>query len=583
MEHFSNKKTKGSILAYSLIIMSIMIAIVATLSIATIIEKKSASSTAFSVQAYQTADSGLQLAIRKIDNNPGKTLGGLFGTCSSGAFTGFNDAGAGSYDLNFYYDSPGTQLITDCTNTKVENVRNIKAIGKYREAVRAIQVAVGINCPRSGIVDAYDNSITYGGVTAEDGKCWLDRNLGATQVATSATDANSYGWLFQWGRAADGHQITSPLSGTTSTLATSDTPGHSNFIYVLSTDPYDWRSPQNSNLWQGVSGINNPCPTGFRLPTKGEWVSETNHFLSQDSAGAFGSLLKLSLGGARSTNYGNLYNYRGTLGYYWSSSTQGIYAYPLNFDSSSLSNSNLANRAFGMAVRCVRDDPADTCSSWTYDNWGACQSNGTQTRAILTSIPSGCTGGSPVVSQSCTYVPPTCTSWTYSDWGSCQSNSTQTRTIVTSFPSGCTGGSPVLSQSCTYAPPTCTSWTYSDWGSCQSNSTQTRTIVTSSPSGCAGGSPVLSQSCTPLISCSASPCNSGNGFGCAFGDATYSAYSSNGQMYTRASGGWCDTGWVASTTASCGNPSLYGYETAQVSDGTLYGGTTYGDSCSVSW
>jgi len=45
---------------------------------------------------------------------------------------------------------------------------------------------------------------------------------------------------------------------------------------------------------------------------------------------------------------------------------------------------------------------------------------------------------------------PTCSSWTYSDWGTCQSNSTQTRTVSTSLPSGCTGGSPILSQSCSY-------------------------------------------------------------------------------------------------------------------------------------
>lgn len=40
-----------------------------------------------------------------------------------------------------------------------------------------------------------------------------------------------------------------------------------------------------------------------------------------------------------------------------------------------------------------------------------------------------------------------CTSWTYSDWSSC-SNNQQTRTIISSLPSGCIGGSSVLSQSC---------------------------------------------------------------------------------------------------------------------------------------
>jgi len=48
------------------------------------------------------------------------------------------------------------------------------------------------------------------------GKIWMNRNLGASQVATSSTDANTYGDLYQWGRAADGHQLRT--SGTTSTL-----------------------------------------------------------------------------------------------------------------------------------------------------------------------------------------------------------------------------------------------------------------------------------------------------------------------------------------------------------------------------
>ena len=152
------------------------------------------------------------------------------------------------------------------------------------------------------------------------------------------------------------------------------------------------------------------------------------------------------------------------------------------------------------AVPDVGVTPPATCTSFTYSAWGACQTNNTQTRALLSSSPAGCTGGSPVVSQTCTYIPPVvmCTSFTYSTWGACQTNNTQARTVLSSSPAGCTGGSPVVSQACTYIPPvvTCTSFTYSAWGTCQPNNTQTRTVVSSSPAGCTAGSPVLSQSCT---------------------------------------------------------------------------------------
>jgi hypothetical protein len=45
---------------------------------------------------------------------------------------------------------------------------------------------------------------------------WLDRNLGATQVATSLNDSDAYGDLYQWGRAKDGHEKSS-----TTTIASS--------------------------------------------------------------------------------------------------------------------------------------------------------------------------------------------------------------------------------------------------------------------------------------------------------------------------------------------------------------------------
>lgn len=90
---------------------------------------------------------------------------------------------------------------------------------------------------------------------------------------------------------------------------------------------------------------------------------------------------------------------------------------------------------------------------------------------------------------------PTCTSFTYSDWAACQSNNTQTRIVATSTPTGCKGGTPVLTQSCTYTASTCTSFTYTGWGSCQRNNTQTRRVTASSPTGCTGGTPLLTQSC----------------------------------------------------------------------------------------
>ena len=182
------------------------------------------------------------------------------------------------------------------------------------------------------------------------GEIWMDRNLGASQVATSSTDADSYGDLYQWGRAADGHE--SRTSGTTTTLATSDTPGHGDFI-TNGSSPYDWRNPQNDNLWQGVSGTNNPCPSGYRVPTEAEWEAERTSWSSNNSAGAFASPLKLPVAGSRSLSNGSLYLV-GSFGFCWSSTVSGTYASLLSFYSSNAyMYSNF--RAYGYSVRCLKD------------------------------------------------------------------------------------------------------------------------------------------------------------------------------------------------------------------------------------
>jgi uncharacterized protein (TIGR02145 family) len=178
----------------------------------------------------------------------------------------------------------------------------------------------------------------------------MDRNLGATQVATSSTDVNSYGDLYQWGRRADGHQCrTSP---TTATLSSVDQPAHGNFILAPNA-PSDWRSPQNTNLWQGVNGLNNPCPSGYRLPTETEINAERLSWSQNNSVGAFASPLKWTFAGIRSFSDGTLIGV-GSGGYYWSSTVSGTNSRALDFNSSNASV-NAHNRASGFTVRCLKD------------------------------------------------------------------------------------------------------------------------------------------------------------------------------------------------------------------------------------
>jgi len=190
--------------------------------------------------------------------------------------------------------------------------------------------------------------------TSATGKIWMDRNLGATQAATSSTDGASFGDLYQWGRAADGHQIFNSLLTTTKFSSTTTNSNK----FASGESMYDWLVTSDPNLWQGVNGVNNPCPVGFRIPTKQEWTNETATWSSQNATGAFASPLKLP----------NVNNFRNFAGggyiqntYYWSSSISQTSnarvlqkSYTLNMSSSAVAWMEY-ERGYGFSCRCIQN------------------------------------------------------------------------------------------------------------------------------------------------------------------------------------------------------------------------------------
>ncbi|WP_417914594.1 hypothetical protein [Candidatus Electronema sp. JM] len=195
-------------------------------------------------------------------------------------------------------------------------------------------------------------------VTSLTGRVWMDRNLGASRAATSSTDAEAYGDLYQWGRLTDGHE--KRTSGTTTTLSSTDVPGHGDFIM---TSTYNWMNPPNFNLWQGANGINNPCPKGFRIPTAEELEDERLSWSSNDAAGAFSSPLKFVMGGLRTYQAGSIV-YTGSYGGYWSDTavpgSNASYLLAFKDSSASSASSTGSAHAHGLSVRCIQALPEET-------------------------------------------------------------------------------------------------------------------------------------------------------------------------------------------------------------------------------
>lgn len=206
-------------------------------------------------------------------------------------------------------------------------------------------------CGTSKVTFSYRNTLVTYGTVSSLGKCWLDRNLGASRVASASNDVASYGDLFQWGRGDDGHQARN--SNVVTTSSSNDNPGNANFISSPFSEPFDWRSPQNPNLWQGVNGTNNVCPSGWRIPTEAELNAERVSWISNNPQGALASPLKLPLAGFRDFGYGQL-NDEGGTAFYWTSSISGNYTRSLYFSSGNASFST-NNRANGFSVRCIKN------------------------------------------------------------------------------------------------------------------------------------------------------------------------------------------------------------------------------------
>ncbi len=206
-------------------------------------------------------------------------------------------------------------------------------------------------------------TVTYATVRAADGRVWLQQNLGASAVATSKTDTAGYGDFFQWGRWDDGHQSRNSPTGA---APTPNNPsglgaGSSQFITGTGTAAW-WNGGQLTDTWDAATAANtsttqgaDPCKSigaGWRLPTQAEWAGVVNDEAITNPDQAFGSNLKLTVGGNRSSSSGG-FDFVGTRGYYWSSTTSSTGAKYYYF-SAAVNNPNAGNlRGGGASVRCL--------------------------------------------------------------------------------------------------------------------------------------------------------------------------------------------------------------------------------------
>ena len=202
----------------------------------------------------------------------------------------------------------------------------------------ACGTVLSINHVTSSGVAPVNKATTYETVTnipGEISKCWITKNLGATQQATAMSDDTeaSAGWYWQFNRK-QGYKFDEATTPT--------------WTITLISELMDWQTS------------NDPCRlelgAPWRIPTKAEWVNVDNAGAWTNWNGPWGSSLKLHAAGYLFNDNGYL-NGRGTFGYYWSSTQGGASSgWDLFFSSTNSTVYSNGHKAYGFPLRCLREN-----------------------------------------------------------------------------------------------------------------------------------------------------------------------------------------------------------------------------------
>jgi hypothetical protein len=212
------------------------------------------------------------------------------------------------------------------------------------------------------------SAVTYTTVRAKDGWVWLKQNVGSSQVATSSTDAASYGDLFQWGRWDDGHQVRTP-ENVVDGMPTPNNPaglnlsGNNPFYkgggvtwYNDGTvsDKWNAATPAAATATNGCDPCRQIFGAGWEMPSLVDWQAVLAAEAASNLATGFASNLKLPAAGRRNELLGTLED-GGVIGIYWSSTAEtssAPQAMYINLYTPNLADYNY--RGIGMSIRCLK-------------------------------------------------------------------------------------------------------------------------------------------------------------------------------------------------------------------------------------
>jgi uncharacterized protein (TIGR02145 family) len=259
-------------------------------------------------------------------------------------------------------------------------------IGSWYVFSYAVDTLYTYVCPVQGCTDATAGNFDTAAVI-DDGSC----TYGPAQCGGASTvtfDGHTYNLVgignqcwFKENLRSDNYRNGNAIPGNLSNSQwTSTTSGAQTVYGEGSSAVYSGSSDETANLatygrlynWYAVNDARGLCPTGFHVPTDGEWL-----VLEDYLGGALGAGVKMksspsdtppwngtnssgfsALPGGYRNAYVGVFFYEGSSGNWWSSSASGAdfaWGRYLSSDDVNVFRSNNYQR-YGFSVRCVRDE-----------------------------------------------------------------------------------------------------------------------------------------------------------------------------------------------------------------------------------
>lgn len=137
---------RGSVLVYTLFILGILLVGALSMALVMVVQERSSSDTQQSIQAFQYANTGAEMAV-SVSRNKAADIESIndlaseigHATCSNGVIT-VDPGGFYTYEIRFLDEVSGNLVHMGNCADNLEDAEEVRSVGTFREATRAIQI-----------------------------------------------------------------------------------------------------------------------------------------------------------------------------------------------------------------------------------------------------------------------------------------------------------------------------------------------------------------------------------------------------------------------------------------------------------